>query len=330
MAIPLMIRRDPVIAGAFARRVALAVAGPLKAISIRCVQLNVGLRCSLTCRNCHVESSPRRREEMSWETMQLALTAARKVRAATIDITGGEPELHPQFRKLVQAARKIDLQVIVRTNLTILLKPPYTQLPVFFKKHRVRLVASLPSYEEEVVDQQRGRGVYRDSIRAMKELNAIGYGIDPTLPLDLIHNPVGTALPRPQSTLERDYKRELDIRHGLRFTQLFTVTNMPVGRFQRALEQEGKAFGYAEKLQTGFNPDTLDGLMCRHQLHVSWDGTLHDCDFNCAMEIGVGKETPGNIRDFDPTTYLQRKINCADHCFGCTAWRGSSFGGALV
>jgi radical SAM/Cys-rich protein len=329
MGIPLMIRREPAV-GAFAHRVASAIGGPLKALSIRCVQLNIGLRCSLSCRHCHVESSPRRREEMSWETMQLSLSAAKKVRAATIDITGGEPEMHPQFRRLIQAVRKADLQATVRTNLTILLKPPHTQLPAFFKKHRVRLVVSLPSYEEDIVDQQRGRGVYRESIKALQDLNAVGYGIDPTLPLDLIHNPAGTSIPLLQSSLERDYKRELDIRFGIRFTQLFTVINMPIGRFQRDLDREGRMFAYLQKLQSGFNPDTLEGLMCRHQLHVGWDGTLYDCDFNCAMDLRVRNDTPQNIRDFDPTTYLQRKINVADHCFGCTAWRGSSFGGAIV
>jgi radical SAM/Cys-rich protein len=330
MAIPLMIHREPVTAGAFARRAASAIGGPLKALSIRSVQLNIGLRCSLACRHCHVESSPRRREEMSWQTMQLAIDAARRVRAATLDVTGGEPEMHPQFRKLIAAARKAGLQVTVRTNLVILLKPPHTKLLAFFKTHRVRIVASLPSYEEGAVDLQRGRGVYRDSVTALQNLNKIGYGIDPTLPLDLIHNPAGTATALPQPTLEQDYKRELDIRHGIRFTQLFVVANMPVGRFHNDLEREGKSLAYLQKLQAGFNPDTLDGLMCRHQLHVGWDGTLYDCDFNCASDMRVRNDTPTHIRDFDPTTYLQRKINTADHCFGCTAGRGSSFGGTLV
>jgi radical SAM/Cys-rich protein len=192
------------------------------------------------------------------------------------------------------------------------------------------LVASFPSFIEGIVDRQRGRGVYRESVEALKMLNGIGYGIDPTLPLDLVYNPPGASLPRRQGDVERDFKRELDHRYGIRFTQLLAVTNMPVGRFSKELQRQGKAEGYMRLLQETFNPDTLEGLMCRHQLHIAWDGTLYDCDFNCGLHLGVRKDTPANIRDFDATTFLQRQISNAEHCFGCTAGCGSSWGGSLV
>jgi radical SAM/Cys-rich protein len=328
--IPLVIRHEPLAPGAFARRVVQSNGGPLRALSIRTVQVNVGLRCMLSCRHCHVQSSPRRKEQMSWEIMRLAVKAATKVKAATLDITGGEPEMHPQFRRLVEIARGAELQVIVRTNLAILLRPEHQRLPAFFKKHHVRLVGSLPSFIEEIVDRQRGRGVYRQSVEAIKKLNAVGYGIDPTLPLDIVYNPPGASLPRRQADVERDFKREFDHRYGIRFTQLCAVANMPVGRFQTELDRQEKTDGYMRLLQDGFNPDTLEGLMCRHQLHVAWDGTLYDCDFNCGLELPVSEKTPPNIRDFDATTYLQRHISNGEHCFGCTAGCGSSWGGALI
>lgn len=330
MSLPLTIRQDAPAPQTFARRVALAVGGSLKALSIRTVQLNIGLRCNLACLHCHVESSPRRREQMTWETMRLAIDAARKVRAAGIDITGGEPELHPQFRRLIEAARRADLQTMVRTNLTVLLRPEIASLPAFLKKHRVRLVASLPGFERESVDAQRGPGVYDQAIKCIQSLNAIGYGIDPTLPLDIVHNPVGVDLPPSQPTLERLFKRELDTRFGIRFTHLFTVANSPVGRMLAELKSQGKEEEYRAKLSQRFNPLTVEGLMCRHQLHVGPDGTLYDCDYNCALGLRVTGDTPGNIRDFDPTTYLQRRIATDEHCLACTAGRGSSWGGAIV
>jgi radical SAM/Cys-rich protein len=210
------------------------------------------------------------------------------------------------------------------------LKKPYRDLPEFLKKHRVHLIASLPSFIEANVDRQRGPGVYRQGIEVLKLLNAVGYGIDATLPLDLVYNPPGASLPRRQVDLERDFKRELDHRYGIRFTQLIAIANMPVGRFRSELHRQGKNAGYMKMLVEQFNPDTLEGLMCRHQLHVGWDGTLYDCDFNSGLLLSVNASTPANIRDFNPTTYLQRQICTAEHCFGCAAGWGSSFGGALV
>jgi radical SAM/Cys-rich protein len=307
-----------------------ATGGPLHGASIDTVQANIGLRCNLACHHCHVESSPIRKEEMSWETMLLVLDAARRAGATTLDITGGAPEMHPPFRAFVAAAKDLGLHVMVRTNLTIMLEEGYGDLPEFFRKHKVRLVASLPCYLETNVDKQRGRGVYRESIEVIRRLNAAGYGLEPDLPLDLVYNPVGPSLPPTQASLEDDYRRELFSRFGIHFTRLITITNMPIGRFLHDLARQGKAEAYMELLRNAFNPATLESLMCRHQLHVGHDGTLYDCDFNFALGLPVADRACGHILDFDPIRFATRRIATADHCFGCTAGCGSSCGGALA
>lgn len=308
-----------------------AKAGSLRGLSIRTVQVNIGLVCNLACHHCHVESSPARKEEMDWPTMESVLAAAVAVGAGTLDITGGAPEMHPHFRRFVQRGREAGLHVMVRTNLTILLEQGYLDLPQFFESHQVHLIASLPCYLETNVDKQRGRGVYRESIEAIRRLNAVGYGIDPALPLDLIYNPGGPGLPPPQSALEADYQRELDARFGIRFTRLGTITNVPIGRFLHDIQRQGKADAYQQKLETNFNPATVEHLMCRHQLHVGWDGRLYDCDFNFAIGLGVNRSAGGlHIRNFDPAQYLSRTIATGAHCFACTAGAGSSCGGALA
>jgi radical SAM/Cys-rich protein len=295
------------------------------------VQVNIGLVCNLACHHCHVESGPNRKEEMTWETMQLVLNAAEQCRAGTIDITGGAPEMHPHFARFVAAARKLGKHVVVRTNLTILLHEAYQHLVGFFAEQRVHLIASLPCYLESNVDKQRGRGVYHDSIEAIRRLNAVGYGIQPDLPLDLVYNPGGASLPPRQEALEADYKRELSQRFGIRFTRLITITNMPIGRFLHDLARQGKDQQYMQLLRNAFNPATLDGLMCRHQLHVAYDGTLYDCDFNFALAMIEGHPyAAGHIRDFNPPRFVAREILTGDHCFGCTAGAGSSCGGALA
>lgn len=262
--------------------------------------------------------------------MRQVLDAAGRARATTLDITGGAPEMHPHFRPFVEAARAMALHVIVRTNLTILLEPDYAKLPEFFRDNRVHLIASLPCYLEENVDHQRGRGVYRESIEAIRQLNALDYGVAGDLPLDLVYNPVGASLPPPQSALETDYRRELLVRFGIRFSRLLTLTNMPLGRFLHDLDRHRKGDAYVATLRDAFNPATLDGLMCRHQLHVGWDGTLHDCDFNFAVGLGVGAETPAHISQFDPATFRTRRVVTGNHCFGCTAGAGSSCGGTIA
>jgi radical SAM/Cys-rich protein len=261
--------------------------------------------------------------------MALVLDAARRAGAEVLDLTGGAPEMNPHFRRFVEAARPAGLRVIVRTNLTVLLLEGFRNLPGFFARHRVRVVASLPCYREDNVDRQRGRQVHRESIDVLQRLNREGYGSDPTLPLDLVYNPGGPCLPPGQAALEEAYRRELAEHFGVRFTRLIAIANMPIGRFLRDLGREGKDQEYQWLLRESFNPETVDGLMCRHQLHVGWDGTMYDCDFNCALRLPVTGPAR-HVRDFDPERFLRRRIATASHCFGCTAGQGSSCGGALA
>jgi radical SAM/Cys-rich protein len=302
----------------------------LPALSLDTVQLNTGLRCNLACRHCHVEASPARREEMDWATMDAALAAARLTNAKRLDITGGAPEMNPNFRRLVAAARTQGLDVWVRTNLTILLEDGYLGLPQFFREHAVHLAASLPCYLEENVNRQRGARVYEQSVAALRQLNAAGYGREARLALDLVFNPAGPSLPPSQETLEAAYRRELQDRFGIQFTRLIAITNMPIGRFQQDLEQHGKAAAYRQLLSASFNADTLPGLMCRSQISVRWDGALFDCDFNLALNLPLDSTAPRHIRDFDPEKLRGRLVATGPHCLGCTAGHGSSCGGALL
>jgi radical SAM/Cys-rich protein len=294
---------------------------------VETVQVNVGLRCNLACRHCHVESSPTRSEMMDWATMELVLLAAEKAHASTLDVTGGAPEMHRHFRRFVVAGLGQGIHVMVRTNLTIMLEDGYEDLPEWLATHQIHLIASLPCYLESNVDKQRGKHVYQKSIEVIRRLNACGYGGD--LPLDLVYNPVGASLPPDQAELEADYRRELERRFGIRFSRLYTLTNLPIGRFRHDLERQGKLTAYAQQLEEAYNPATLAALMCRHQLHVGWDGTLYDCDFNFAAGLPVSGPVR-HVRDFDPKVFLRRRIATADHCFGCTAGCGSSCGGSLI
>lgn len=313
----------------FDRAVERATGEPLRAAGIETIQVNIGLRCNLACHHCHVESSPKRTEAMDWPTMRAVLRAAERAGAHTLDITGGAPEMHPHFRRFVAAARMQGLHVIVRTNLTILLQAGYDDLPGWMAEQRVHLVASLPCYLPTNVDRQRGRHVYRDSIEAIRRLNAVGYGHTDELPLDLIFNPGGPSLPPAQRPLEDAYRRELASRFGIHFTRLYTITNMAIGRFLHDLERDGRLDRYQQALRDAFNPATVDGLMCRRQVHVGWDGALYDCDFNYAQALPVNGPVR-HIRDFDPDRLARRSIATGEHCFGCTAGCGSSCGGALV
>ncbi len=305
-------------------------ADPLHARTIETIQVNIGLACDLACRHCHVESGPQRPEQMTWETMQLVLDAAGRANAGTLDITGGAPEMNPLFRRFTSAARNAGLHVIVRTNLTIMLREGYRDLPTFCREHRVHLIASLPCYLEENVDRQRGKHVYADSVEVLRELNAVGYGGDPTLPLDLVYNPLGPSLPPEQSQLEADYRRELRQRFGIVFRRLLTITNMPIGRFLHDLRRDGREDAYWRRLEAAYNRQTLERLMCRAQVHVSWDGTLHDCDFNYALGMKTSDLAPQHIRDFDVEQLRRRPIRTSRHCLGCSAGSGSSCGGALL
>ena len=302
----------------------------LHSLGIDTIQVNIGLRCNLECVHCHVVSSPRRKEMMDWETMEHVIVAAKKTDAKLVDITGGAPEMHPQFRQFVQTVREKGFSVMVRTNLTILLQPGFESFPAFFQAQSVQLCASLPCYLEENVDTQRGTGVFEESIIALQRLNSYGYGINPNLPLNLVYNPIGPTLPADQSELEADYREELRSKYGIEFTHLLTIANMPIGRFRSDLKRENRLDTYNRLLQDSFNVATLDGLMCRHQINIGWDGIMYDCDFNLALKLPVTKGLPQHIKDFDPALFSQRRIVTGNYCFGCTAGSGSSCTGALV
>jgi len=294
------------------------------------IQLNLGLVCNQSCMHCHVSASPGRSESMDLPTMELVVDAAREASPRRVDITGGAPELNPHFRWLVEALTAEGLDVQVRTNLTAMLVPGMEDMPVFLRELGVGLVASMPCYLEENVTAQRGGGVYMASVEVMRRLNALGYGSESGPALDLVYNPGGAFLPPDQAKLEADYRRELMSRFGLRFSRLLTITNMPIGRFQARMIDERKDREYLRMLEESFNPDTVDGLMCRHQVSIGWDGTLYDCDFNLALGLPVTAGAPGHVREFDPERLVGRRIVTGPHCFGCTAGCGSSCKGALV
>ena len=314
----------------FEKQIAEVGSEGLHSLKVKTVQVNVGLRCNQQCNHCHLEASPQRKEMMGWPTMELVLEAARSVRCNLVDLTGGAPELNPSFRRFIAALRQEGLSVQVRTNLTVLLEPDMDTMPGFLRDHGVQLVASMPCYLEENVRAQRGAGVYQKSVEAIKRLNGLGYGYESSLCLNLVYNPGGPFLPPPQSTLEEDYRRELDKRFGIRFTRLFTISNMPLGRFRKELNCQNQEESYLELLRKSFNPLTVQGLMCRHQITVGWDGTLYDCDFNAALGLAVNHGAPDHIRFFNAEDLWTRRIVTGEHCFGCTAGSGSSCGGALV
>jgi radical SAM/Cys-rich protein len=303
---------------------------PLRPISIDALQVNVGKLCNQTCRHCHVDAGPDRREVMTRETMELCLDVLRATDIPTVDITGGAPELNPHFRWFVEECRALGRNVMDRCNLTILETAPHRDLPEFFARHQVELVCSLPHYRATGTDAQRGDGVYATSIQALQKLNAVGYGNGNGLRLVLVTNPVGAFLPASQRSLEAEWKRELLRLHGVRFDALYCITNMPISRFLEWLMQTDNLTGYMERLVNTFNPVAARGVMCRNMISVGWDGTLYDCDFNQMLELPVAPAGSRHIRDFDPAALAAREIVVGRHCFGCTAGAGSSCGGATV
>ncbi|GAB4342777.1 MAG: arsenosugar biosynthesis radical SAM protein ArsS [Candidatus Abyssubacteria bacterium] len=314
----------------FDRAVEECCGGPLHGFDLNTLQVNVGFRCNQQCLHCHVSASPHRAEIMSWAVMSAILDAVDCIGCEMVDLTGGAPELNPHFRRFVEALCGRGLAVQVRTNLTVLLEPGMTDLPEWLGERRVQLVASLPCYLEENVCAQRGTGVYHKSIEAIRRLNAVGYARTPDLPLSLVYNPGGPFLPPEQSALEADYRRELGSRFGIIFTRLLTITNMPMGRFGAELRRQGREAEYLRLLRDSFNPGTLQGLMCRHQVSVGWDGTLYDCDFNLALGYAVNHGAPDHIDRFEVSSIERRRIVTGEHCFGCSAGHGSSCSGALA
>ena len=318
--------------GDFERHLERAGLAPLRARGLEVLQLNVGKLCNQTCAHCHVDAGPSRREQMSRETAELAMRVLAASAIPTVDITGGAPELNSNFEYLVRESRRLGRQVIDRCNLTVLLTARGAELPRFLAEQRVSVVCSLPHYRAESTDRQRGAGVFEQSIEALRLLNAQGYG-DPAsgLELVLVTNPVGAFLPgQSQAALEAEWKRELARLHGVEFTALHTITNMPIARYLDWLEKSGNLQAYLQKLVDAFNPAAAAGVMCRTTLSVGWDGRLYDCDFNQMLELGCGFGAPVHLTEFDPARLAARRIVTARHCFGCTAGAGSSCGGSLA
>ena len=294
------------------------------------LQLNLGYRCNLSCIHCHVNAGPRRTEAMDQATMQLALTVAERLQVQNLDLTGGSPEMNPQFRWLVEQARDAGLHVMDRLNPTIMEEPGYEWAGGFLARHDVEIVASLPCYSQDNVDQQRGDGVFESSIRALQQLNALGYG-QPASPLqlNLVYNPNGAFLPPAQGALEQTYHRLLGENFGIVFHRLYALANMPIQRFGSWLLSKGQFQGYMDTLRNAHRDENLASVMCRSTLSVGYDGQLYDCDFNQMFKLPLaGREQPTHLRDLLEHD-VPRRIAVAGHCYGCTAGQGSSCGGAL-
>ncbi len=304
---------------------------PLRPTGIEILQINVGKLCNQTCRHCHVDAGPDRREVMTRKTMAACVTALARTAIRTVDITGGAPELNPDFRWLVEQCTALGRHVIDRCNLTVLELPSQADLAGFLAAHRVEVVCSLPHYRRLNTDAQRGDGVFDRSIAGLRRLNALGYGDGGSgLRLVLVTNPVGAYLPAGQASLEREWKQELDRRYGIRFDALHTITNMPISRFLEWLVDSSNLERYMERLVTSYNAAAARGVMCRNLLSVGWDGVLYDCDFNQMLDLPVEPGAPRHIADFDLAALESRSIVIDRHCFGCTAGAGSSCSGATV
>ena len=304
---------------------------PLRATGMRVFQINVGKLCNQTCKHCHVGAGPDRTESMSRETAEQCIQALARTDIPTVDITGGAPELNPNFRWLVAQAHGLGRHVMDRCNLSVLLIPSQADLAEFLAAHRVEIVASLPSYRASQTDAQRGEGIFEKSIEALHRLNQLGYGQpDSGFALNLVYNPVGAFLPPKQEAIEAQFRKELRARHGVEFNHLYTITNMPISRFLEFLVESGNYEQYMERLADAFNPTAAAGVMCRYTISVSWDGTLYDCDFNQMLDLPVNHGAPAHIRDFDPVQLSQRQIVTRNHCYGCTAGSGSSCGGSVT
>jgi len=305
---------------------------PLRRGATTTLQLNVTARCNLACHHCHVESGPKRTEGLDERTVERLLAVLeRSPGVEWLDLTGGAPELSAHFRTLVRRGRAAGVRVMDRCNLTVLFEPGQEDTPEFLAEHQVAVVASLPCYGPENVDAQRGKNVFNGSVEALRRLNALGYGRPGSgLELDLVYNPLGASLPPEQHTLEARYRDELRDRFEIEFDRLLTITNMPIKRFAHALRRDGELEAYQALLVNHFNPATVDGLMCRSQVSVGWDGALYDCDFNqmLGMPLGGRRRTVWDIETYDDVA--GERIATAGHCFGCTAGAGSSCGGTLV
>lgn len=303
---------------------------PLIPTTTEILQINLGKLCNQVCDHCHVDAGPDRTEIMTKEVLAACIDAAKNPSIHTIDLTGGAPEMNPNFKWFVSEVSKLGKKVIVRSNLTILTYKKYIDFPKFLQENKVTIISSLPCYTKDNVDKQRGRGVFNRSIDALRKLNELGYGKEGSdLELNLVYNPSGIGLPPEQSGLQTDYKRELKEFFDLDFNNLYTITNLPISRFLDFLLKEGKYEEYMNKLISAYNPAAAKGVMCRNTISVGWDGKLFDCDFNQMLELGV-KSDSKNISNFDIDQLKNREIVLGQHCYGCTAGSGSSCQGVTV
>jgi len=308
---------------------------PLRHTKTEVLQLNVGKLCNLTCIHCHVNAGPKRKEIITRATIDQLIDWLAKTDIPTVDLTGGAPEMIPDFKYLVERLKALTppRHIIDRCNLTILIEPGYEDYAQFLARHEIEIIASMPCYSPENVNAQRGNGVFDASIKALQLLNSLGYGREPHLPLHLVYNPNGAFLPAPQEELEADYKRELKDHFGVVFNKLYTITNLPIARFASYLKNNNLLGDYMALLNDAFNPATVNGLMCRNTINVSWQGEVFDCDFNQMLKMpwsrGRGSAAL-HLWEVDPARVENREIATGDHCFGCTAGAGSSCGGALV
>lgn len=305
---------------------------PLKPTGLDIFQINVGYMCNQVCAHCHVDAGPDRKEIMTKETMQLCLDVLKTSGATTLDLTGGAPEMNPNFRWFVEEASKIGIQdFIVRSNLTIIrANKKYYDLPEFFKKHNVHVVSSLPFYKRNQTDKQRGNGVFDASIKALQMLNEVGYGVEGSgLKLDLVYNPAGAFLPGNQSELEHDFKVALKEDFNIEFNSLFAITNLPVSRFLEYLIKTDNYEEYMDTLIDAYNPMAVENVMCKNTLSVSWDGYLFDCDFNQILDLKVSSKGK-HLKDFNLEDLGKRNIRISQHCYGCTAGSGSSCQGSVT
>ena len=297
----------------------------IKAANIDVLQINVGYRCNLECRHCHVEAGPQRSEVMPWEVMEQCLKVLKNNPISVVDITGGSPELHPHFRWFLQECAALKRRVLVRSNGVILLNKEHEGLLDFYANNQIEVVLSMPHVDPQVTDRQRGEGVFAKLIEVMRRLNARGYGQHGTgLLLDLVHNPAGAYLPGSQAGLESQYKQVLAERYGVSFNHLFCITNMPIGRYLNYLLKTDNYVDYMKTLIKAFNPASLMGVMCKSTVSVGWDGRLYDCDFNQMLGLKIDHGAPHHISVFEMGSLATRQIVVGDHCYGCTAGSGSS------
>lgn len=296
------------------------------------LQINVGKMCNQICKHCHVDAGPHRKEIMGLETMEQCLEAIQRLGIKTVDITGGAPEMNPNFRWFVESLKELDVHIMVRCNLTIInANPKYHDLPEFYAKHEVEVISSLPHFSKLRTDAQRGDGVFERSIDALQRLNKVGYGRkESDLKLDLVYNPTGAFLPTGQEGLEKDFKRSLKEKYGIEFNNLFAITNMPISRFLEYLISTENIEEYMDTLIQAFNPSTIDGLMCRNTLSIGWKGLVYDCDFNQMLDLELDLKDQPHISTIEVNALLSRRIKTGRHCFGCTAGAGSSCGGEIA